>query len=152
MDVGSEGDCQCRCFLENHFLKWYIPYVLCLSLEVTASFSLFSNCTFFLAVNPVSWVGSAISHILHVRVTSWDTSILPSFSGFVLSWIQRCSSYHQHMGHVHTGWFPKAFPNFFLPPASTFPSLFHGDKSSYREGRQALCRERWPCSLPTSFS
>lgn len=89
------------------------------------------ECTFFLVADLISWVASAVSHILHVWITTWDTAILLSYLAFVV---------RQHLGRVHTDWLPGA-PSKVLPSScQLLPSLFHEEENSHWERRQALCR------------
>lgn len=84
------------------------------------------ECTFFLVAELISWVASAILHILHVCVTSWDNAMLLSYRGFVL---------RQHLDHVHTDRLPGA-PSKGLPSSCQyFSSLFHEKENYYWEGR-----------------
>lgn len=76
-------------------------------------------------------MASAVSQIIHVWITSWDTAIFLSYLAFVL---------RQHLGCVHTDWLPGA-PSKVLPSScQRLPSLFHEEENSDWEGRQALCR------------
>lgn len=91
-------------------------------------------------------MASAISRILHVRVTLRGTATLLSYLGFVL---------RQHLGHVHTDWLPGA-PSEVLPAScQCFLFPFHEKEKSYWERRQALCRgasSLSSCRSPASLS
>lgn len=114
---------------------------------MTAKLSLFWNCTFFLVADLISWVVSAISHILHIWATSWDASILLSYFGFVLSYVQRCSCCHQHVGQVQTDQLPGASSDYFLPPASTFSPCSMGRKTGTEKEGKHFVGEHRSCPL-----